>query len=126
MPDLNPELADAMVQKSKCTAVEGTPHQHFIAGSQQGPEGGCDSAHARRQCKPRLATFQRGHALLQHRQGGIGDTTIKMPPFFTGKTGRTVFNSREGEGCGLVHRRHQRPLIGQRVVAMVDGTGSKT
>ncbi|MNE89698.1 hypothetical protein D3C80_1871400 [compost metagenome] len=48
-----------------------------------------------------------------------------MPGLFAGKTAGAVFGGGEGEGGRQVDRRDQRPLVIQRVVAVVNRTGRK-
>ncbi|MNE47076.1 hypothetical protein D3C80_1414540 [compost metagenome] len=125
MPDLDPELADAMVQKGEGAAVQGPPHQYFITGTQQRPKGGSDRAHPRGQRQPRLPALQRSHALLQQGQGRVGNAAVEVPRLFAGKAGSAVFNSGEGIGRGLIHRRYQRATVGKRVVTVVDRSRGK-
>ncbi|MCY1432914.1 hypothetical protein D9M71_489230 [compost metagenome] len=126
MADLDPELTDAVVQKGKGAAVQSTPYQHLITWPQQGPQGRSDCAHPRSQGQPRLTAFKRGHALFQQGQGGVGNACIEMSALFPGKAGCAVLNRRKRKRGGLVDRWHQRTLVGQWVVTVVDGTGSET
>ena len=97
MLDHYPELTDAVVQQGKGAAIQGTVDDDFIARAQQGPEGGGNRTHAGAEGNTRFAVFQRRHACFQQCQGRVGDTRIKMPVLFTGKTARTIFSRGKGK-----------------------------
>ena len=69
------------------------------------------------------AAFQLGHALFQHRHGGIGNAAVAKAFFFQVEQGRAMVGAVKGKGRRLVDGHRHR--VGGRVMveARMDGNG---
>ena len=107
-------------------AIELSRGDEFVAGLHQLLEHHDLRGMARGHCKRGGAAFERGHALFQHRVGGVADAGIDVAEGLQAEQRGGVVGVVEDEGCRLINRSRARTGGGIGLCTGMHGEGRKS
>ncbi len=119
--DVDAELLEGVAEQRDGAAVERPGRDHVVAGAGQVEDGRADGRLAGGEGDAGHSVFQRGHPLLEHRRGRVGDARVDVARLLQREQAGGVLAVAEHEGGGLVDGHGPRAGGGVGLLAGMQG-----